>query len=179
MPATFGEIEPPQQIAHPLHDLVARQLVALDQREGDVLDDVHRIEQRRVLEHHAELAAQLPHLDVVQRHDVDAVDPDLPAVRACSRPMRCFISTDFPCPEPPMMMLVLPAFDVEVDAAQHVLRPERLVQPAHADLPALVPLRERIAAGGSGAGAGGMRCRLGRLVHDLYGHKMWKASIRK
>ena len=106
-PATFGQVEPSQQIAHALHDLVARQVVALEQRERDVLDDVHRVEQRRVLEHHAELAAQASHLDVAERHDVLAVDPDLPA-SGLSSPMRCFISTDFPCPEPPMMMLVLP-----------------------------------------------------------------------
>src|SRR5581483_1836002 len=36
-----------------------------------------------------------------------------PSTRICplsglSRPMRCFISTDLPCPEPPMMMLIWP-----------------------------------------------------------------------
>ena len=69
--------------------------------------------------------------------------------------MRCFISTDFPCPDPPMMMLVLPALDVEVDARAARVRAERLVDAADADLLALVALRRvagrrRCAGGGRG-----------------------------
>ena len=61
-----------------------------------------------------------------------------------SSPMRCFISTDFPCPDPPMMMFVWPRSMSRSMPAQHVLRAEGLVQPANADLPA--SRRERIAA---------------------------------
>ena len=53
-----------------------------------------------------------------------------------------------PLPRPADDDVRLPALDVEVDAAQDVLRAERLVQAADADLPALVALRERVAATG-------------------------------
>ena len=111
------------------------------QRKRDVLDDVHRIEQRRVLKHHAELAAHLAHLDVVERHDVHAVDPDLTGV-GLQQPHQVLHQHRLPLPRAADDDVRLAALDVEIDAAQDVLRSECLVQPAHADLPALVPLRD-------------------------------------
>ena len=171
-PGDVGEVQPSQQIAHPFHDLVAREPVALDQREGDVLDDVHRIEQRRVLEHHAELAAQLAHLCVGERHDVLAVDPDLAAVRP-QQPHQVLHQHRLPLPRTADDDVRATALDVEVDAPQDVLGTEGLVQPAHPDLPALVPLSERIRARHC---CGGRRARIrrrsGRLVHGRGGHNM-------
>jgi hypothetical protein len=42
----------------------------------EVVEDVHRIEQRGILEDHAELAADLVHLPFAERRDVDPVDDD-------------------------------------------------------------------------------------------------------
>ena len=113
------------------------QLRVLEQRKGDVLLDGERVEQRRVLEQHAELPAHPVELDVVERHDVLAVDPDLPA-SGLSRPMRCFISTDLPCPEPPMMMLILPRSMSRSTPRSTWCVAEGLLDAAHPDLAALV-----------------------------------------
>ena len=55
-------------------------LFVLAQRKGDVVEHVHRVEQRRHLEYHAELSALLVELDLAQRHDVEPVDDDLSSV---------------------------------------------------------------------------------------------------
>ena len=47
--------------------------------------------------------------------------------------MRCFISTDFPCPEPPMMMLILPRSMSRFDAPEHLVRAEALADVADPD----------------------------------------------
>ena len=46
----------------------SRERLFLSSGERDVLDDVHGVEQRRVLKHHAEFAANASQLDVAHRH---------------------------------------------------------------------------------------------------------------
>jgi hypothetical protein len=152
-PTHVLEVEPLQQIAHPLHHLGLRQLVAFEQREGDVLDHVHRVEQRGVLEHHSVLAPQLGHLEVVERHHVDAVDPDLPGIRL-EQPHEVLHQHRLPLPRAADDDVGLAALDVEVDTAEHVLRREGLVQAADANLPALVPPRQRAGTARSPDGGG-------------------------
>ena len=45
-----------------------------------------------------------------------------------------FSSTDLPVPEPPITTTDSPSADVEIDAVQHLLGAEALVQVADADL---------------------------------------------
>jgi hypothetical protein len=54
----------------------------LAQRESDVLEDVHRIEQRRVLKNHAEALPNTIERALRQADDALAVDGDVPARRA-------------------------------------------------------------------------------------------------
>jgi hypothetical protein len=53
----------------------------LAQREGDVVEEVHRPEERAVLEQHAEELPDFVELVLARLHDVDAVDDDRAALR--------------------------------------------------------------------------------------------------
>ena len=69
-------------------------------KRGGVVVDVHRAEQRAVLEHDAEQRADLVELLGRALDDVGAVDQDLAALGRNS-PIRDFRNTDFPVPEGP------------------------------------------------------------------------------
>jgi hypothetical protein len=63
-------------------DLRVGLLGVFAQRKRAVLLDRERVEQGGELEHEAELAAKLRQVLRVERHDVDAVDPDVTLVGA-------------------------------------------------------------------------------------------------
>src|SRR5207302_5847815 len=58
-------------------DLLLALASVLAEGEGHVVEDVHRAEQRAILEQHPELAADLVELARGERRKVLAVDPDL------------------------------------------------------------------------------------------------------
>ena len=95
-------------------------------RKGDVVEDGHRVEEGAFLKGHTEAAAKVSDLLRVEGAQVDAVDLDRALVRfqesdhvtqqhalACSRATEQHDGLRFA--------------HVEIDAAQHVLRPEALV----------------------------------------------------
>ena len=65
-----------------LADLLLGLLRVLSQREGDVVEHVHRAEQRAVLEEDAELAPDPVEVLLAHPHGLLAVDPDLAGVGA-------------------------------------------------------------------------------------------------
>ena len=65
----------------PLAILVLALIGVLAQRVGDVVQHVHRIEQRSGLEQHPDLLARLQQGVLVEAGDLDVVDPDLARVR--------------------------------------------------------------------------------------------------
>src|SRR5204863_7940097 len=69
-----GEAHQTQALLHAGADLVFPHLRAAAQRKGDVLEDAHRVEQRALLEGHAETPAELGDLAVVERRQIDAFD---------------------------------------------------------------------------------------------------------
>ena len=116
-----------------LPGLGRRHAVALDQSEGDVLPDAQRVEQGAALEQHAELAHHVGALAIAEAGRLLAVDLDRAAVgphqaedafqqhrlagaRAADHDDR------------------FAGRDVEVDAAQHLLGAEGLVDAAQRDL---------------------------------------------
>ena len=82
-------------------------LVCSRSGKGDVVVQVHRAEQRAVLEQHAELAPDAVQVLLAHADDLLAVDPDLAGVGR-SRPMMFFSSTDLPVPDGPMMAVMRP-----------------------------------------------------------------------
>ena len=68
-----------------LADLALRELRVLDEREGDVVEHVDRVEERRVLVDHPELLADAVELALAHRDDVLAVDEDAAARRLLER----------------------------------------------------------------------------------------------
>ena len=56
--------------------------LVLAEREGEVVEDRHRVEQRAALEEHAELAPDAEERVLGQARDVFAVDEDVPRLRA-------------------------------------------------------------------------------------------------
>ena len=112
----------------------ARDAAALDQAEGDVLPDRQAVEQRAALEQHAEfraaaLRACAPLIWVTS-------SPSTRIVPASGRmmPSTHLIVTDLPVPEPPMMTSEFAFVDDEIDAVEHDLGPEALLDPAKFDL---------------------------------------------
>ena len=105
-----------------------------------------RVEQRRALEQHAELAHQPRRARRARRPTVScAVDLDRCRRRAASRPRMHLSSTDLPVPEPPMMTRLSPAPTVEIDAVEHDASARTAsCRPLHGDLrrPALAHRRE-------------------------------------
>ncbi len=65
-----------ERLLDPVGDFAFRELEVQPHRVGDVVEHRHR-ERRRLLEDHADLAAQFEHIDVAVE-DVLPVDPDLP-----------------------------------------------------------------------------------------------------
>ena len=132
-----GQIQPAQQLAHPLDDLFLGQPVALQQRERDVLHHRHRIEQGGVLEHHPELAPQPSQLDLVLVDDVLPVDVDVPGF-GLHQPHQVLHQHRLALPRAADDDVDLAPFDVEIHAPQDMLGTERLVQVAHLDVPARI-----------------------------------------
>ena len=112
------------------------------QREQHVLLDGEGVEERRVLEEHAELRADPVELEVAHRHDVLAVDEDLAAVRL-EQPDQVLHQHRLPRARPADDHVDLAALDLQVDAAQHLVLAEALVQAADLQLVALGVGRRR------------------------------------
>jgi hypothetical protein len=68
-------------LAHDVGDLSLTLLGVLAEREGDVVEEVHRREERAVLEEHADAFTQTQQLLLVEGGHVHAVDPDLALIR--------------------------------------------------------------------------------------------------
>ena len=81
---------------------------------GDVVGD-RVLEQDRLLDHHADLAAEAAELDVA---DVVAVDPDRADSTSQNRGIR-FIRVVLPQPLGPTSAIVSPWRTVEADPVQH------------------------------------------------------------
>ena len=64
-----------------LADLAVRPVGVAPHREGDVVADAHRVEQRRVLKQEAHVLADVAELAPLQRRDVASFDEHLAAVR--------------------------------------------------------------------------------------------------
>src|SRR5690554_1592516 len=62
-------------------DFVFVELSFLAQRKGDVVEDIHEVKKRIVLENHADLESQIGKLGDAELVDIDAVDFDGSAVR--------------------------------------------------------------------------------------------------
>ena len=74
------EVHEPQHLAHAGRDLLLGPARVLAQREGDVLEDRHRVEERATLEEHADLLAHRHELLLGKPRDLHAVHPDLSRV---------------------------------------------------------------------------------------------------
>ena len=86
--------------------LGGRELRVLDEREGDVVEHVDRVEERRVLVDHPELLPHPVELALAHGDDVLAVDEDLRRSSACSSATMRRRSVVLPAPEPPTMHVV-------------------------------------------------------------------------
>src|SRR5450759_5123637 len=76
-----AEVHEPEYLAHARRYLFLGPRRVLAQREGDVLEDRHRVEERTSLEEHAGLLAYGHELLLRQSRNLDAVHPDLARVR--------------------------------------------------------------------------------------------------
>ena len=63
--------------------------------EGDIIPDRHRIEERGLLKHHAELTANTEESAIIELGYIFVIDGDRTESGLIS-PMICFIKTDFP-----------------------------------------------------------------------------------
>ncbi|CAN93297.1 hypothetical protein predicted by Glimmer/Critica [Sorangium cellulosum So ce56] len=131
------------------HDLVAdvplrHVLPVLAQRERHVVEDRQRVEQRRVLEHHAEPLAHPVHLEIIERAHVHAVDPDVTGGRPLQPDEQ---------PEQRGLASARPADDhrrlgppeVHGDAVQHLRRPERFLDVVDEEVIPRLPPRRHVA----------------------------------
>ena len=75
-----GELEQLEDLPHPLVHLVRREVRALAQRERDVVEHAHRVEERPALEEDAELAVHPREPGLVELGEVLAVHLDHAAV---------------------------------------------------------------------------------------------------
>ena len=105
-------------LAAPVHPLLGDGEVA---QHGQVREQVER------LEHHADPAADLVDVDV-RVGDLDALDEDLARRSGSSSRLTQRSSVDLPEPDGPMTQTTWPVVDVEVDALEHLVVAEVLVQ---------------------------------------------------
>ena len=100
----------------------------LAQREGDVVVEVHRAEQRAVLEQHAEQLADLVEVALAQRarsRPWMMIEPAL----GLEQPTRVLRKTDLPVPDGPSMHGDLARGQRQGDVVPDHLAPEGLGQP--------------------------------------------------
>jgi hypothetical protein len=126
----------------------------LAQRERDVLSDVHRVEQRGPLEHHPELGAEHVELLTPQGRDVLPVDEHAPPIRR-EQPDDVLHQHRLAAARAAEDHRRRPRGEVEVDALQHGVVAEALVELFDADH----GLRARPV----------LRLGLGRSVHGDFG----------
>jgi hypothetical protein len=79
--AVLGEADEAQDLAHPGVDLVLGEVQLLGQAEADVLGDGHRVEQRVLLEQHADIGAHAQQFLLAHLADTLTVDEDCPGIR--------------------------------------------------------------------------------------------------
>jgi hypothetical protein len=113
--------------------LLGRHAVALDRAEGHVLPDAQRIEQRAALEQHAELAHDLAAAVIAEIDGLHAVDRDR-AVVGLHQAEDAFQQHRLAGARAADHHHRFARRDVEVDAAQHLLRSEGLGDAAQRDL---------------------------------------------
>ena len=109
-----------------LEDLVLALVGVLAQREGDVVEQVHRAEERAVLEEDAELLAHLEQLVVVHVGHRLAVDQDV-ALVGVQQPDHVLDAHRLAGARGPEDHRDLPLGDAHVQAAQDLVAPEGLV----------------------------------------------------
>src|SRR5262249_36708150 len=102
-----------------------RDAPALDQPERDIFPDAQRIEQRRALEQHAELAHQLGPRAAAQTDRVGAVDADRPRIRV-QQAEDAFEQNRFSRAGAADDDEALAAAAGDIDAVEHLLWPECL-----------------------------------------------------
>src|SRR5690606_6079187 len=112
------------------------QVTVVVQREPEVLEHGHRVEERRVLEHVADPAPHREEFLGRRPDDRDAVHEDIAGVRP-QQPDRVLDEYALPGPRWPEQDERLALVDRQVHAAEHDLAPERLVYPAEFDPPRL------------------------------------------
>ena len=111
----------------------ARNLLPRQQSERHVLPHGQTVEQRAVLEQHADARARrLPFAAGRARTLAPSISMLPPS--GSIRPRMHFRSTDLPEPEPPITTIEVLGQDVEVDTVQHELLAEAFAQVAEADL---------------------------------------------
>jgi hypothetical protein len=112
---------------------VARHTAALDEAEGDILPHLERIEERRALEKHAEFAQHAIALGAAHAHHLLAVDLDAAAVGQ-DQPEHAFERHRLAAAGAADHHHRFADADLEVEAVQHALLAERLVEAADLDL---------------------------------------------
>ena len=104
------------------------------QREGDVLEHVHRVEERALLERHAELAPDRQADWPGRRASRSSPSTTTWPRSGWMRPIRCLSSTLLPVPEPPTMTSDSPATTSRSTPRKHLLAAERLPEVDDGDL---------------------------------------------
>ena len=100
----------------------------MDETEGDVLPDPERVEQRRALEQHAELAQHhVARMAVKMRHQL-AVDENLAGIGA-QNAEHAFDHHRFAGAGPADHHQRLAVVDLEIDAVEHHFAPNRFLTP--------------------------------------------------
>src|SRR5260221_6100 len=129
-PGSLDEL--PYQRIVGVADLVRSQLGVLDQAQPDVLAHRHRVEQRRTLEQHPELDADAVELALATADHLLALDFD--RARVGLHQADDVLEEDaLPGPARPQHHHRLALLDVEVQAVEHLLTPQLLLQPADPD----------------------------------------------
>ena len=120
----LAEADEPQHFLDPRVDLVERQIRFFVELVADVLAHRQRVEERALLEDHAEVGADRHQL--LFRHGIDslAVHPDHP-LSGFSSPRISFRIVDFPAPLAPRMIFVCPVISVKLTSMENHLLVER------------------------------------------------------
>ncbi len=137
-----GEADLGQHLGRLVARLGPGDAVLRQQLEADVLPDRQAVEERAVLEQHADAVAQRLPLPPRQLQDVDAVDLDR-ALVGLDQPEDAFDGDGLAGAGAAEDDEALPGRDVEVDAIQHLLAAEGLLHAAHADFGTAVAVAVR------------------------------------
>jgi hypothetical protein len=124
--AGVGEADLGEPAMDDLHDLVLALVGVLAQRKGDVVQEVHRAEERAILEQDAELLAHLEQLVVGHVRDRLAVDEDV-ALIGIQQADHVLDAHRLPGARGPEDHRDLPLGDAHVQAAQDLVAAEGLV----------------------------------------------------